>query len=131
MCFGCGPKNGLGLHLECRASREECVTEYVVRPEHQGFGEVAHGGVLAAVLDEAMAWLLWYRGYPALTVQLDVRYKRLVRVGEKLTVTASFVKDAGRLLECHAEARAEDGQVAARARAKFLRGEMDEANDNK
>ena len=57
LCFGCGPANVFGLHLEVeRAPGGDGVTgRFFVKQDHQGEGGVAHPGVIAAALEEALA----------------------------------------------------------------------------
>jgi acyl-coenzyme A thioesterase PaaI-like protein len=40
-------------------------TEFIPQADHQGYDGVVHGGILAALLDDAMANCLWLRGVPA------------------------------------------------------------------
>ena len=55
-CFGCGDDNPIGLHLRFAADGDGVKASFVPGPEHQGFGDVVHGGIISTVLDEAMAW---------------------------------------------------------------------------
>ncbi|MCJ7751507.1 MAG: PaaI family thioesterase, partial [Armatimonadetes bacterium] len=67
MCFACGKGNPIGLKLDFRFEGEEYVTEFEVRPEYQGWAGIVHGGLLATVLDETMARLLWEKELNAIT----------------------------------------------------------------
>jgi hypothetical protein len=57
LCFGCGLANVFGLHLEVeRAPGGGGVTgRFFVKQDHQGAPGVAHPGVVAAALEEALA----------------------------------------------------------------------------
>jgi len=57
LCFGCGLANVFGLHLELeRAAEGDGVTgRFFVKQDHQGVPGVAHPGVVAAALEEALA----------------------------------------------------------------------------
>jgi|1185.fasta_scaffold1078363_2 acyl-coenzyme A thioesterase PaaI-like protein len=57
LCFGCGLANVFGLHLELeRAPGGDGVTgRFFVKQDHQGEPGVAHPGVVAAALEEALA----------------------------------------------------------------------------
>ena len=116
MCFACGKGNPIGLKLQFRFDGEDYVTEFEVKPEHQGWTGIAHGGLLATVLDEAMARLLWEKGLNAITGRLSVRYHRSLRVGEVVQVRARIAKQRSLGIETSAEAM-RDGELVADATA--------------
>jgi acyl-coenzyme A thioesterase PaaI-like protein len=56
LCFGCGLANVFGLHLEVeRAPGGGVSGRFFVKQDHQGPPGVAHPGVVAAALEEALA----------------------------------------------------------------------------
>jgi acyl-coenzyme A thioesterase PaaI-like protein len=40
---------------------------FTPNPEHQGFHDVVHGGIISTILDEAMAWATAHAGVWAVT----------------------------------------------------------------
>ena len=104
MCFACGKGNPIGLKLGFRFEGEEYVTEFEVRPEYQGWAGIVHGGLLATILDETMARLLWEKELNAITGRLNVRYRDRLSVGESVTVRARIAKQRLPLIETSAEA---------------------------
>ena len=93
---------------------------FTPRPEHQGFEGIVHGGILSALLDEAMAKLAFGLGLPAVTAEITVKFKAVAPPGEELIVTGRLIKQAHRLIE--AEAKIEKGPVViAEATGKLLR----------
>ena len=54
-CFDCGDDNPIGLHLRFAPDGDGVITSFIPGPEHQGFHDVVHGGIISSVLDEAMA----------------------------------------------------------------------------
>src|SRR5437764_14749722 len=87
-CFVCGQSNvqGLQLHWKTEGKRSEAV--YYPSPSQQGWAGFVHGGILAAVLDEAITRLAWQNYGGAVTAEISVRYFNPARIGEKLVVTA-------------------------------------------
>jgi acyl-coenzyme A thioesterase PaaI-like protein len=57
LCFGCGLANVFGLHLELERAPggDGVVGRFFVKQDHQGAPGVAHPGVVAAALEEALA----------------------------------------------------------------------------
>jgi acyl-coenzyme A thioesterase PaaI-like protein len=121
MCFVCGPKNPVGLHLEFWDDGERYHTRFTPEPHHTGYAGVTHGGIMTAVLDEVMGRLLWMRDLRAATAQMEVRWSRAAHIGETLHFVGWIEEARGRLVKCAAEARNEAGQLVARASAKFMR----------
>lgn len=117
MCFACGPSNPIGLKLAFRFEGEEYLTDFEVKPEHQGWRGIVHGGLLATALDEAMARLLWEKGLNAVTGRLTVRYHKPLAIGETVHLRARITKQRPRIIETSAEALSHDGALVADATA--------------
>jgi len=117
MCFACGKGNPIGLKLDFAFEGEDYVTHFEVKPQYQGWTGIVHGGLLATVLDETMARLLWEHDRNAITGRLKVRYHQPAKIGEKLTVRARITKDRARLIETQAQAVNADGTLVAEATA--------------
>jgi len=121
ICFGCSPNNPIGLKLEFEDDGNVCRAYFTARPEHMGWNDVVHGGLVATMLDEAMGKWLWERGFTTMTAEMTIRYSKAVPVGQRLTVESSGESQKGRLLQMNAQIILPDGSVAARAKAKFLK----------
>ena len=121
-CFVCGPENPEGLKavFECADGRAR--GSYTPRAEHQGYQGISHGGILAALLDEAMVYAAVTLGHWVATGELTVRYLKPAPTTGPLTITAAVVRHQRRLVECEAEVRSEAGEVLATARGKLLQG---------
>ncbi|HEU4759538.1 MAG TPA: hotdog fold domain-containing protein [Dehalococcoidia bacterium] len=126
-CFGCGDENPQGLHIQFSIEDGAAVGRFVTVHAHQGYPGVAHGGVAAAALDEAMGWAMYAAGAWAMTARMEVRFRRPVPLGDTLTVRAQVSRDRGRWLEARGDIRSEGGQVLAEARALFMRLPADRA----
>ena len=121
-CFVCGKDNAQGLRLAFRYPAPGRAEADCLIPEHfSGWQRLTHGGLLATLLDEAMAHACISRGGNAVTVELTVRYLKPVEVGQNVRVTGSVQEVKGRVLETRGEILDPAGQVVARGRARFLR----------
>jgi acyl-coenzyme A thioesterase PaaI-like protein len=123
LCFGCGQANLFGLQLEVERSADGVEGRFFVKQDHQGRPGYAHGGVIAAALDETMALLLFDRGVFALTGELEVKLTAPAPVGAFVTVKGSLLEEGERTLAVAAEAAGEDGRPLASARGTFVRVE--------
>jgi len=125
-CFVCGRDNPLGLRARFTADREagEVRAEVSIPEPFNGYPGVAHGGVVTALLDEAMARsVLLEGGFDDLlvTARLEVAFRRPTPTGTPLTVIARLTRRAGGRAQAEAEVRLADGTVTARAEALMAR----------
>ncbi|EQD40621.1 Thioesterase superfamily protein, partial [mine drainage metagenome] len=75
-CIVCGPRNEYGLHLHFKTGDDGAEAQGTV-PEHlQGYAGRAHGGVIAAILDDAMFYAVAAKGLLGVTAEMKVRFKR-------------------------------------------------------
>jgi len=120
-CYACGDLNPIGLHLHFRMEGEWAIAPFVARQEHQGYPGFVHGGIVSAVLDEAMGWATYGRGVWAVTGKMKMRFRAIVPVGEPLEVRGRIERDRGRTLEVTAELRGAGGALLAEAEGLFFR----------
>ncbi len=122
-CVGCGADHPAGLHMQVIAGDGMTMLSTLEVGEfHQGAPGLAHGGIIATAMDEAMGVLNRLLLVPAVTVHLEVDYVRPVPVGSVLYIRAEIAGRVGRKLYTAASARlgAVDGEVAVQAAALFL-----------
>jgi uncharacterized protein (TIGR00369 family) len=121
-CFACGRQNPAGLHLEFDVGRDRAETVYVAEQKHQGWDGMLHGGVLAALLDETMAWAIFHQGIWTFTAKLNVTYRKAAALGAALRAVGEVQRDRGRALDVHGTVtRLSDGEVIAEADGLYVR----------
>ena len=115
-CFVCGKKNAAGLQLDFELVGEaEVQTSFLPTKQFQGFRDIVHGGIIAAILDEVMVNGVWLRGIKAVTGKLEVRLKSPARVGERLHFTGRILRDTGKTVEMESHAVTSGGAIVAEA----------------
>lgn len=123
-CFVCGQRNPYGLHLVFQLDQNSIVADFQPREEHQGFPGVIHGGIVAAVLDEALGRtsLLSDNQEWTMTGRLEVRYRRYVPYGPLLRVRATLDMERRRVLQASGVLTLADDEsvVLAEAHGSFL-----------
>ncbi|RIL00853.1 MAG: hypothetical protein DCC71_18410 [Proteobacteria bacterium] len=126
-CFGCSPHNERGLRLAFTATGRGAVeTRYVVEPHLCGRDGVAHGGIQATLMDEAMGHAAHAAAdagedLDIATIELSVRYRRPTPTGEPLTIRARLVRSEGRDLWMEGEIRDAEGRVCTEATSRWRR----------
>lgn len=120
-CFVCGKKNPIGLKLNFSFDGKTITTEFVPQKEHQGYFNIVHGGIISTLLDEVMVKLAIERGMSAVTARMDIRLRKALDVGKKITVQAEILKDTKKILEVYAKAVTEDNVIVADATGKLMK----------
>lgn len=120
-CFGCGLENPIGLQLDgfTRDGTGLSAT-FTPRAEYQGFAGVLHGGIMAALLDETMAWTaMMIAGSYVVTANLEIKYRRPAPADQAYTMRGSIDEQRGRRLLISATAESA-ATVLAEASGLFL-----------
>ncbi len=119
-CFGCGPDAEYGLHVVNRKVGDEVHATYVFGEKHQGAPGIAHGGTVAALVDDVCGGLLFVVKEPAVTRSLNVEYLRPVLVGVTYHVVARIDRREGRKLFVSCEGRDDSGELVFRGGGLFI-----------
>ncbi len=100
-CFGCGQRNEHGLRLRFRRTGPGAVEATYQAPEHfAGAPGVVHGGIQAALLDEALGFAANAaddrRDFDIVTVEFSLRYRRPAQIGQPLRIRGRLLRSEGR-----------------------------------
>src|SRR5437773_12543515 len=71
-CFVCGQDNPIGLKLKFSRVGEGVWAEFTPSDLHAGYEGLVHGGILAALIDDAMANVWAANGREAVTAKIEV-----------------------------------------------------------
>ncbi len=125
LCFACGKENPIGLKLNFTLDKDRVRATFTPGKFHQGWDDIIHGGLISTVLDEAMSYATYFAAAKCVTGEIAVRFKRPLKVGQSVTVTAWITRNARRYLETRAELKLSDGTLVAEAEAKqFAAGKI-------
>jgi len=121
-CFVCGEDNPAGLRTTWRLTEDgRARTSFVPTRQQEGWRGIVHGGILAALCDEAMAQRLRLAGIRAVTATLTVRYLKPVPVGASLIVEGELLEERSRACRLRASILDPDGTCYAQADALCVR----------
>ncbi len=93
-CFGCSPTNPIGMKLEFygKPGQKEIFTVYKIGPDYCGFPAYAHGGIIALIFDEILAYASYHVHHQfGMTKSMTVEYKRPVQVDKEYFVRAEVM----------------------------------------
>jgi acyl-coenzyme A thioesterase PaaI-like protein len=121
-CFVCGESNPIGLKLRFETDGRIVQTHFVPRPEHIGFKQTVHGGLIATVLDEIMVWACAVQTKRfAFCAELNLRFINPLRPNHPVLASAELVANRrGKIFEARAELRDRSGLVIATGTGKYL-----------
>lgn len=125
-CFVCGANNSDGLRIRF-AYPESGRCRAVVIPERrfQGWKDILHGGIIATLLDEALAHAYGGEargsGEAAVTAEMTVRYKKPVKIGVPVVLEGRVLSVEGRVISCESTLADESGDILASASGKLVK----------
>lgn len=133
-CFACGPSNPIGMHVQFDrdGGGKGVLARVTLAPEYQGWRGIAHGGIVMALLDEAMAHAAGFAGHRGVTANVSVRFRRPVPLERPIAVRGCITWQRRNVLGVEAKVLDENGVVLARAEGSFVSlGRLDAADDRR
>jgi acyl-coenzyme A thioesterase PaaI-like protein len=121
-CFGCGPAHPTGLHVRCFKTDAGVASPIWIAKQYEGPPGAAHGGIVAAYLDEILAGaVVRGTGRVGVTGELTVRYRRPVPTEQAILGQGRLVSDHGRYVDVEGELLdPESKELLATAKGRFF-----------
>lgn len=122
-CFACGKHNPHGLRMKVQFNEEDQLAfcQISLAKGFQGWHGIAHGGVVATMMDEVMAHAVIHFKAQAVTGSMESRYRAPVPLDTQLMVTGWVSGGRGRLVQAQATVEIlEDAKLLAEAKGSFL-----------
>jgi acyl-coenzyme A thioesterase PaaI-like protein len=121
-CFACGTDNPIGLNLQFYRIGDAVCSDITLGKYHEGWEDIAHGGIISTLLDEVMSWAVMVSKKTFLvTRKMDIKYIRNIVIGTPLIVTGRLVDDsAPPKIRARGEIRDHQGRLLVRGAAEFV-----------
>ncbi len=119
-CFACGTLNAHGLRLDLHLERGRAWTELRLDRRFEGWEGIAHGGIVATLLDEVMAWSLISSDAWGVTARMALDFRRPVAIGEPIRADGRLVEARRRLFRTEARLETVAGLLLATATGTYL-----------
>jgi uncharacterized protein (TIGR00369 family) len=120
-CFGCGPANTVGLHLEFLLAEDGSVVCLANIPDsYEGPHGYLHGGIIATLLDEAMSKAVRSHGVTAMTRHMEIDYLRPVPSVTPIRIEGRMVRSEGRKHWAEANILDSEGTTLAQGKGLFI-----------
>ncbi len=129
-CFACGDANPIGMHVRFRATDEGVVAHAELASLYQGWRGIAHGGIVMALLDEAMAYAAGFAGHRGVTATMSVRFRKPVPLESPIEVRGRVTSQRRNVLCVEASVMDGSGMVLAQAEGNVVsQGSVDAVDD--
>jgi uncharacterized protein (TIGR00369 family) len=121
-CFACGTANPIGLKLKFYNLNGAVCADITLGKHHEGWENMAHGGIISTLLDEVMAWtIMYFKKIFFVTRKMKVKYVRPVLIGVPLTVKGRLMKERKPpYVEVAAEIFDDKNQLLVKATGEFV-----------
>jgi acyl-coenzyme A thioesterase PaaI-like protein len=120
-CFACGSLNEHGLQLVLHVEPGCAWTELELERRFEGWSSIAHGGIVATILDEVMAWALVGDENWGLTARMSIDFKRPVPLGRTVRAEGRVERSRRRIVETSGRLiDAATGETLATATATYV-----------
>ena len=120
-CFGCGPANPHGMHLEFLLAEDRSVVCLASIPDtFEGPRGYLHGGIIATLLDETMSKAIRSHNLVAMTRHMEVDYRRPVPSCAPIRLEGRVYHHEGRKHWAEASIFDQAGAVLAHSKGLFV-----------
>ena len=96
------------------------IAKVIIGSGAQGPPGHAHGGAMAALLDETMGASAWLAGHWVVAAELTVSFRDMLPLGTRCIVEARVKRVEGRKVRTVGRIRDEDGTVFSKGKALFI-----------
>ncbi len=132
MCLVCGQENPYSLQAQFMNLDDGRICgKFTTGDVHQSYPGRVHGGIISAILDETIGRAVQVANPDlfGVTIELNVRFRKPVPLGETLTVIAEITEHKRRLFVGDGKLLLEDGTVAAEAHGRYMQMDIDNIAD--
>jgi acyl-coenzyme A thioesterase PaaI-like protein len=119
-CIVSGPANPMGVLMDVRRAGDRVEGRIHLGAAFEGAPKRAHGGIVAAILDDIMGYVMLVNRTPAFTGTLEVRYAAPTPVQADLLATAWLEGQEGRKIHIASTLADAEGAVLAEGRGLFI-----------
>jgi uncharacterized protein (TIGR00369 family) len=95
--------------------------EYVAEEKFQGYKDLLHGGIISALLDEVMIKAVIARGILVVTAEIQVKFIKPVRIGEKLFLEGRVTGEQKKIFTAEGTVSNSKGETVAAGKGRFFK----------
>ena len=121
-CFACGTDNPIGLNMQFYRLGDMVCSDITLERNHEGWENMAHGGIISTLLDEVMSWtVLYFKKTFLVTRKMEIKYIKPVPLSIPLTARGKILDEPGySKIEVRGEIVDAAGKLLVRSRGEFV-----------
>ena len=123
-CFACSPTNPISLKLEFYSDPDndnQLYSFFTPTQQHVSWGNIIHGGISAAVLDELSAWVVIVsKQMLCVTSSFELKYHAPLLVGKPYIIKGEILHEKGKAVNVAAEILDEQHKKHVSSVAKLI-----------
>ena len=121
-CFACGTANPIGLNLQFYRFGDAVYSDITLGKNHEGWENIAHGGIVSTLLDEVMSWtIMYFKKIFLVTRKMEVKYIRPVLIGTPLVIKGEVMDDSKPpRIKARADIRDNENNLLVRSLGEFV-----------
>jgi acyl-coenzyme A thioesterase PaaI-like protein len=108
------------IHFDASPDGDGVVARVQLASDYQGWRGIAHGGIVMALLDEAMAHAAGFAGHRGLTATVSVRFRKPVPLEAPIEVRGRVTWQRRNVLGVEGRVFDGNGDLLARAEGSFV-----------
>ncbi|HEX9912791.1 MAG TPA: PaaI family thioesterase [candidate division Zixibacteria bacterium] len=120
-CFVCGDRNESGLKVDFFYDQGISKAEFIADGRLQGYKNILHGGIISALLDEVMIKAIIAEDLLVVTAEIEVKFLKPVKIGEKLFLEGKVVKEKGKIFKTEGVVRNLSGETVTTGKGKYFK----------
>jgi acyl-coenzyme A thioesterase PaaI-like protein len=131
-CFACGTANPIGLNLQFYRFGDAVYSDITLGKNHEGWENMAHGGIVSTLLDEVMSWtIMYFKKTFLVTRKMEVKYIRPVLIGTPLIIKGEVMDDSKLpRIKARAEIRDDKSNLLVRSLGEFIELPMEKLSNS-
>ena len=108
--------------MEFYEDGDEVVSFWNPKTHYQGWFDTMHGGILATIIDETAAWVIFRKlQTTGMTAKLELRYKKSVMTTEgQITVRGHIAEQRRNLVAVDVRIENSKGEACVEGRANYI-----------
>ena len=133
LCFICGIHNDSGLKVRFYQMENNTLVGLLKGEDiHQSYPNRMHGGIISAIIDESIGRAIWIDEPSTwgVTMDLQMKYRKQVPLGEDLLVITKITKNTKRGFEGTGYLLDKDHKVLAEGTARYIKLSLNDIDND-
>ncbi|BBE31706.1 phenylacetic acid degradation protein [Tepiditoga spiralis] len=120
MSFAWGKENEKGLKLDIDFKEGKSNTKFSLNKSFCGWADVIHGGIIATILDEVMAWSVISLDKRVVTAEMNIKYKKPLYSNTEYKAFGEIIENKKRVFKTYGKIVDTNGKILAESYGTYM-----------